>query len=227
MVIKIGHRGAIGYAPENTLPSFEKAIQLGVDMIELDARLTMDSEVVVFHDDRLKRLTNNPGYVYHKILDELKRLKVQEGEIIPSLRESLLYINRRAKVNIELKGNGNLAKKVAEKIDDFIVEQDWDYKDFIFSSFSPQVLKKLNGLNPELRLGVIKRKFPLYALKLAQEVNAYSVHLDYRVINKKIVAKAHGLELNIYVWTVNDEKFIEGLKKSGVDGIFSDYPDKI
>ncbi|MFW6383179.1 MAG: glycerophosphodiester phosphodiesterase, partial [Nanoarchaeota archaeon] len=114
MVLKIGHRGAMGYEPENTLSSFEKAIELGVDMIELDVRLCKDLEVVVFHDDKLSRFANAEGYVIEKSLEELKKLDVKGGGKIPALREALNHINKRAKVNIELKGRGSV--EFVEKI---------------------------------------------------------------------------------------------------------------
>src|SRR6056297_2287931 len=106
MVLKIGHRGAMGYEPENTLRSFKKAIELNVDMVELDVYVCSSGELVVIHDDKVDKTTNGKGYVSEKSFDELRKLDAGMGEKIPTLQEVLDLIDKRAKVNIELKGKG-------------------------------------------------------------------------------------------------------------------------
>lgn len=226
MVTKIGHRGAMGHAPENTLTSFEKAIQLGVDMIELDVRLSKDLQVVVFHDDKLKRLTNSKGYVYKKTIEELKSLSLCGGEKITTLKEALNFINRRAKVNIEIKGK-NSAGNVSQIIEEFVSEKGWNYDDFIVSSFRLSELKKIKKLNENIRLGVLKDIFPLRPVLFAKKLGAYSIHFSYRFANKRKLKRAKREGFKVYVWTINDEKVIKKMKDLGVDGIFSDYPERL
>ena len=113
--LKIGHRGACGYEPENTLRSFKKALDLGVDTIELDVHKTKDEATVVIHDEKVDKTTNGTGFVADKSLEEIKKLDAGKGEKIPTLEEVLDLVNRKAQVNIELKGEGT-ARPVADII---------------------------------------------------------------------------------------------------------------
>ena len=110
-LLKISHRGACGYEPENTLASFKKAIEINADMIELDVHVCKTGEVVVIHDEKVNRTTNGKGYVSQKNLESLKKLDAGKGKKIPTLIEVLDLVNKRVKVNIELKG-----KKTAERL---------------------------------------------------------------------------------------------------------------
>jgi len=107
MFLKIGHRGAMGYEPENTLRSFKKALDLKVDMIELDVYVCKSDELIVIHDDKVDRTTNGQGYVVNKTFEELRTLDAGKNEKIPTLSEVLNLVNRKAKLNIELKGKKN------------------------------------------------------------------------------------------------------------------------
>ena len=134
-MLRIGHRGACGYEPENTLRSFNHAIQLGVDIVELDVHICQSGEIMVIHDIKVDRTTNGTGFVGDKTLDELKTLDAGKGEQIPTLQEVLDQINRRVKVNIELKGNST-AKPVLKLLEKYIKEAGWSYNDFLISSFN-------------------------------------------------------------------------------------------
>src|SRR3990167_11327492 len=129
-MLKIGHRGACGYAPENTLKSFQRAIDLGVDMIELDVQLCKSGELVVIHDDTVNRTTDGSGFVKKIKLKNLKKLDAGEEERIPTLEEILNLVDRRVKVNIELKGP-KTAKPVLKLIDEYIKTKGWNIDDFI------------------------------------------------------------------------------------------------
>jgi len=106
MVLRIGHRGAAGHAPENTLASFRKAIELGLDMTELDVHVCASGELVVIHDENVDRTTNSKGWVSKLSLTELKRLDAGAGETVPTLAEVLDLLKDRIMLNIELKGLG-------------------------------------------------------------------------------------------------------------------------
>jgi len=131
MFLKIGHRGAKGLEPENTLRSFSKAIDFKVDMIELDVRLTKDKKVVVIHGDKLDRTTNGRGRVKEKDLEEIKKLSAGKGERIPTLEETLDLIDKRVKVNIELKGK-KIAESVSKIIDKYVKNKKWSPGLFLF-----------------------------------------------------------------------------------------------
>jgi glycerophosphoryl diester phosphodiesterase len=105
-MLRIGHRGAKAYAPENTLASFRKALEIGVDAVELDVRKTKDNELVVIHDADVKRTTDGEGLVSDLTLKEIKGFSSGDGEKIPTLQEALNFLDKKVKVLIELKEVG-------------------------------------------------------------------------------------------------------------------------
>ena len=145
MHLKIGHRGAPGYEPENTLRSFEKAISMGVDMVELDVHKCKSGELVVIHDKKVNRTTNKKGFVKNKNLQQLKTLDAGKKEKIPTLKEVLDFINKRVKINIELKGP-KTTEAVLKLIEEYINKKKWKYSQFIISSFDSRKIKKLSKL---------------------------------------------------------------------------------
>ena len=149
-IIKVGHRGAMGYEPENTLRSFKKALELGVDMIEFDVYVCKSGELVVIQDDTLERTTNGKGLVIEKTLAELKELDAGKEEKIPTLEEIMDLADKKVKINIELKGD-NTAKPVLNMIEKYVDEKGWKYDDFLVSSFNHNELKKFKELNPKIK----------------------------------------------------------------------------
>ena len=225
-MLKIGHRGACGYEPENTLLSFKKALELGVDMIELDVYRLQDGHVIVIHDDKVDRTTNGTGYVWNKRYDEIKKLDAGEGEQVPSLEEVLNLINRKAKVNIELKGEGT-AEAVAEIIKAYIKDKGWEMNDFLVSSFNHPELIKLKKRLPQIRIGALITGIPVDYAKFAEDMNAYSVNLCIEFINKEFVEDAHKRGLKVFVWTANELDDIARMQELGVDGLFTNFPDRL
>jgi len=226
MITKIGHRGAMGYAPENTLKSFKKALELNVDAIELDVYVCKSGELVVIHDDKVNRTTNGEGYVIEKTLDELKTLDAGDGEKIPLLSEVLDVINKKVKINIELKGTGT-ANPVYELIEEYVKNKSWKYDDFIISSFNHYELKRFRELNSLIKIGALITGIPIGFAEFAEKLNAYSVNLCIEFINQEFVDDVHKRGLKVYVWTVNDSDDIERMKNLNVDGIFSNFPDRL
>ncbi|HIG94968.1 MAG TPA: glycerophosphodiester phosphodiesterase [Nanoarchaeota archaeon] len=224
--MKIGHRGAMGYAPENTLKSFKKALELNVDAVELDIYVCKSGELVVIHDDKVNRTTNGKGYVVEKTFEELSTLDAGEGEKIPKLSEVLDLIDRKVKVNIELKGV-KTAKPVHELIEKYVKNKGWEYDDFLISSFNHYELKKFRKLNPKIKIGALISGIPIGFSKFAKMLNVDSVNLCFEFINQEFVDDAHNRNLKVYVWTVNDSDDIERMKTFGVDGIFSNFPDRL
>lgn len=222
----IGHRGASGYEPENTIRSFEKAIALGVRMIEFDVHICKSGEVVVIHDEKINRTTNGHGYVGGKTIEELQKLDAGKGEKIPTFKEVLNFVNRRAKINIELKGE-KTAKPVYTTIKEYIQKYGWTYDDFLISSFDNSQLKEMRTLDSKIKIGAVVKEIKKDMLKLARELDIYSLHISYKskFLNKNFIDSWHKLGVLIFAWTVNDKNNVERLKALGVDGIFSDYPD--
>src|SRR5271154_2195490 len=139
----IGHRGAKGLEAENTLRSVRKALDLGVDGVEIDVYLA-GGQLVVIHDDTLERTTNGRGRVEDQSFEYLRSLEAGLGEKIPTLREVFETVNRRAFINIELKGGGT-AEPVLELIEEYVNKRGWVREDFLISSFDLHELGKLKA----------------------------------------------------------------------------------
>ena len=225
-IVRIGHRGAAGHAPENTLASFQKAIELGVDMVELDVHRTRDKQIVVIHDEKVDRTTNGRGYVNKKTLKELKDLTVEGSEKIPTLAEVLEFLDHRVKVNIELKGKRTI-KPVLKIIKRFVQNDGWEYDDFIISTMTRSRLKKVVKAKPKVKVGALLGYRPLGFLSFAARQKVFSIHVHERFLHSKLVQKAHKRGMKVYVWTVNEKDAIKRAVAMGVDGIFSDYPDRL
>jgi glycerophosphoryl diester phosphodiesterase len=225
-MIKVGHRGAKGYEPENTLRSFKKALELGVDMIELDVYVCKSGEVVVIHDDAVNRTTNGKGLVEDKTLAELKELDAGQGEKIPILQEVLDLVNKEVKINVELKGE-NTAEPVSDVIEKYIKEKGWSYDDFLVSSFNYKELQKFKELNPKIKIGVLSKKIPKGFIDFAEKIKAYSVSVSINYTDEKFVKEVHERGLKVFVFAADEEKDIQKAKLLNVDYICSDFPDKI
>jgi len=219
-ILKIGHRGAKGYQPENTLVSFQKAIDLNVDGIELDVHLSSDGEIIVIHDETIDRTTNGKGFV-----NQLTTLDLKKYEI-PTLIEVLELINQNCFINIELKGNGT-AKPVVDLISHYIADKNWISTDFLVSSFDWKMLEEVHLVNPKIRIGVLTEESISAALAFAKKIKAFSIHPDYRLLSKENVALMQENEFEVYAWTVNSNSAIQKIKSFNVNGIISDFPDRI
>jgi len=223
---KIGHRGASGYEPENTLISFEKAINLNADGIELDVHLSSDGELVVIHDETIDRTTNGKGAVNDFTLKELKNFHSSKNQEIPTLIEVFDLVHRRCFINIELKGIGT-AKPVNDLINHYISIKKWEINDFLISSFDWNMLEEFQLLNPKIRIGVLTEESIAAALAFAKKINAFSIHPDYRLVTKENVALIQENGFKVFPWTVNSEDAIHEIKSLNVNGIISNFPDKI
>ena len=217
-MLHIGHRGAKAYAPENTLSSFKKAIEIGVDAVELDVRKTKDNQLVVIHDADVKRTTDGEGLVSELALAQIKSFSAERGEKIPTLQEALNLLDKKVKVLIELKETG-----MEEKVLSVVHNQGLD-KNVIVTSFLEDALKKVRELDGQIETGLIyaKHKNPV---KTALELQANYLVAFYRFTHRANVVKAHENGLKIIVWTINSPQEVEDFIKKGVDGIASDKPD--
>jgi len=217
-MLKIGHRGAKGYEPENTLRSFQKALELNVDAVELDVRRTKDGAIVVIHDAEVDRTTNGKGLVSELTLKEIKELDIEKGEKIPTLEEALDFLDKKVKIFIELKEIG-IEKGVLHSIYEKGLE-----KNVIIVSFHEEALRKVRELNNEVEIGLIyvKHRNPV---KVALELRANYLLPLYRFTHAANVEKAHENGLKVIVWTINNQEEVSEYVKKCVDGISSDKPD--
>lgn len=225
-ILKVAHRGASGYEPENTLLAFQKAIELNADMIELDTRVCESGELVVMHDDSVDRTTNGKGKIEDKTLKELKSLDESRAQKIPTLIEVLDFIDKRIKLNIELKDEGT-AKEISIIIEKYIRKKGWSYDDFLISSFHHNELRQLKEINPEIRIGVLTELLPPGFMHFARKIGAYSVNIPVDKLNNNLVEDAHKIGLKVFTFAANNTDEIKKAKLLGVDYICSNYPDKI
>jgi len=217
-MLKIGHRGAKAYAPENTIQSFSKAIDMGVDAVELDVRMTKDGALVVIHDEKVDKTTNGKGKVSELSLREVKKLETAKGEKIPTLKEALNFLDRKVKILIELKEEG-----YEKKVYDLIKNKGLN-DNVIIVSFKEEALRNVRELDPEIETGFIYARFQK-PLDKAFELKANYVLPLYHFTHTEDVEKAHDKGLKVIVWTINKKEKIEEFVKKGVDGITSDAPD--
>lgn len=224
--LKIGHRGAKGHLAENTLESIQKALELGVDGIEIDVHLCQTGELVVFHDFELDRITDGSGAIAMKTLDELKSLKINGKFQIPTLVEVLDLVDKKCLLNIELKGS-TTAFEICKSIQLYTETKDWKFEDFIVSSFNYDQLTEVYTINKAIPLAVLTVSDIGSAVDFAKTVKAKALHPHYLLLNKIKVQELQNLGYKIHTWTINTDDTIALVKSYGVDGIISDYPDRL
>ncbi len=222
MVLRIGHRGAAGHEPENTIKSLLKAVELGCDMTEIDVHVCGSGEVVVIHDEELFRTTNGNGFVDQMSLDELKSLDAGKGESIPTLEEVLSALKGKIQLVVELKG-----KDTPAPVHGVLENSGWSKESLLVQSFDWNMLEEYTELDPEMRIGVLAHENAFHAARYASKVDAYCVNPLHHLCRKTFVSKTHKKGLKIFPWTVNEPEDIERMKEFGVDGIISDFPDLI
>jgi glycerophosphoryl diester phosphodiesterase len=219
-MLKIGHRGAKGYVTENTLASFQKALELEVDGIELDVHLSKDNQLVVIHDAIIDRTTSEIGFVNHFTSSELNNLG------IPTLEKVIDLINKKCFINIEIK-DANATKHVLKLLQNYILEKHWSSNLFQISSFDWNVLQFCHSEERRISLGVLTEDSIENALAFAKKVNAYSVNPYFKLLNRENVLQIHQYGFKIFPWTVNSAEDLTFVKRLQVDGIISDFPDKV
>ncbi|WP_294958910.1 glycerophosphodiester phosphodiesterase family protein [uncultured Flavobacterium sp.] len=225
-MLKIAHRGAKAYEPENTLQAFQKALDLHSDGIELDVHLSSDGHIIVIHDETIDRTTNGTGLVNNFSLAELKSFLINGKYQIPTLNEVFDLADKKCLINIELKGLGT-APKVVALIEQYISEKNWKYEHFIVSSFDWNMLEETSNLNSNIPIGILTEENIDIALAFAEKIKAKAIHPDFQLLNEKNVHQMQEKGFLVLPWTVNSEEDIQKVKSYNVNGIISDNPDKI
>lgn len=213
----IGHRGVASLEPENTIRSFKKAVELGVDMIELDVRLSANGQIVVIHDGNLKRLFEVDSDVSELTVQELKELSGPQREI-PTLAEVLAEIS--APVNIHVKVP-EMEKQLIDTLKKF------PHK-ILISSVFPKILKKIRILEGSIQLGLIIGKSELHLMFilnwLVRDLNLYSIHPKNILISFGSIPIFKWHNRKVIIWDVNTQKDFQRAADLGADGVITDYP---
>ncbi|MDB2404975.1 glycerophosphodiester phosphodiesterase family protein [Alphaproteobacteria bacterium] len=224
----IGHRGISGFAPENTMAGFNIAKKY-FKWIEVDACLTSDDKVVLFHDEFLNKLTNDNGKISDKTFNELQELNVnlkfpEYGDCKISLLSDLLnfVIKNNMYVNIEIKHYDKRWKLLTNKIIEIIEKSKVNTENLLFSSFKHDALIHLNKKKPKWKIGHLFYSDTTNWQKKCKDVNAKSIHLYNKNITKSIISQAKDMGLEVYCYTVNTKSEYEKLINLGVDGVFTD-----
>ena len=220
----IGHRGAMGHAPENTLGSIRKALELGAPCMEVDVYY-VDGHLVVFHDERLERTTDGAGYLCEQSFDYLRSLDAGDGQQIPTLEEVCEEIDSHACLNIELKGP-DTAIPVAKLLSK-LIENGWDREKFLVSSFHHLELLEMKRLHQDIKLGALIRGLPVDGSKFAEDLGAFSVHQSLDFVDQRFVDDAHERGLKVYVYAVDHPEDIARMQALCVDGVFTGFPERV
>ncbi|MEA1785552.1 glycerophosphodiester phosphodiesterase family protein [Arenibacter sp. GZD96] len=223
----IGHRGAMGHETENTLASIQKAMDLGVDMIEIDVFKIHSGEIVVFHDETVERLSNGGGRIEDYDVVDLKKLTLDGNHKIPLLQDVLKLIDHKTRLNIELKG-ANTADRTNFIINYYIKEKGWSLDDFVISSFRWDELKAFRKLNPDIAIAVLTEdEDPLDAIPVAKELKAVAINPYFKKLTTENAKQIQNAGFKIYTWTVNEPEDIASVKELHVDGIITNFPERV
>jgi len=219
MFLVIGHRGAAGLEPENTVRSFRRALEIGVDAIELDV-YSVDGHLVVIHDDTLERTTNGRGAVTGTSFAALRRLDAGRGERIPTLEEVFAIIPARFTVNVELKGRGT-AEPVARSI------AAHPHVDALVSSFDHAELTRYRAVAPHARVAPLFHRASTKMFAVADALHAWSINLSVKLADADRLEQIAERGYRSLVYTVNDPAIARRLSADGASGIFTDFPDRM
>lgn len=220
----IGHRGAAGEKSPNTLTSIRAAVDAGVDMLEVDVRLTKDSILVLYHTDTLNKPDNSTGEKINALTyKQLQKRTGSTDSLICTLDEALRECLGSVMINIQLhdKGSGIAVLELLRK-PSYI-----QYADLVLlSSFSIRELIKVRNLNKKIKLAMLMKLNPFAFLAWERKLHLSAVGFHRLHLNKLAVQAAHQLEIFVYVYTVNRKSSLVHLKKQGIDGVVTDYPSR-
>lgn len=229
----LGHRGARGHAPENTMPSFAKAVELGATMFELDIHLSKDGKLVVMHDPDVERTTNGTGRIRELTWEEISRLDAGSwygsefaGTRVPRLEEVFAAFGNLAEIDIEIKADEELYGGIVERLARLVTAKGLTDR-VLISSFHTEYLREARTLLPEAQIGLIYRKPRENVVAEAVKAGWQALHPHLDLVSREFVAEAHAHNLVVRGWNPNEIAPMRTLIESGVDGVGTDYPERL
>lgn len=228
----IAHRGASKYAPENTMPAFEKAMEAGADGIETDVQLTRDGIPILIHDEKLHRTTNGKGFVQDYTFAELQKLDAGSwfsedfsGTRLLSVEELLIWIkDKPLKLHLELKNNKIDYPELEIKTYNLLEKHELNER-VVFSSFNPLSLERLKQIDRTIPAALLLSQKNKDYFLAARELEVSALHIKYRLLNDKLMKKAKENNIAIRVYTVNRPSQLRNCFRLKCDGVFTDVPD--
>lgn len=230
----IGHRGYKGKYIENTLQSFLKALEAGADGVELDVHLTKDGEVVVFHDFELSRMTKEKGYIFDYTLEDLREVKIENNNRIPTLNEVLEDLvqykekNLKSKIilNVEFKAGSQMYPGIEEKVMTICYEK-LAFDEVIFSSFDHHCLVNIKAIDERAQIGVLTTASLVEPWHYMKTIRGDYYHPHYLTLSGKNLKEMMYNELLINAYTVNDLSLAKQLMFAGIHMIITDEVEKM
>lgn len=220
-ILRIGHRGAAGHEPENTLASIEKAIRLGSDYVEVDIQKTADAHLVIMHDKRVDRTTSGTGEVTRLTLARLREFDAGHGQRIPLFSEVLETVNGRTGLMAEIVTPGIAADVVRE------LQRHQLRSPLILASFLHSELLAVRALLKQAQTLALLEGVPVDGSRFALSAQASHVGLGFDSVTEAFVQELHSSHLAVFVYTLDDERDIERARSIPVDGIVSNYPERV
>ena len=216
-MIIIGHGGAAALEPENTLLSIERAMETGVDAVEIDVHLSKDKEIIVIHDATVDRTTDGTGPVCSFSIDELKKFDAGKGQRIPTLQEVVDFIGKKIKLVIELKEEDTLESVFN------IIKRNNIHNDVYVISFWHRLIKTIKEMDSRIKTGVLLVGCPVDTC-VATHASADALVMNYSFIDPKFVQTAHRENLKVFIWNIDERNLIKPYVDMGVDGIGTNDP---
>jgi glycerophosphoryl diester phosphodiesterase len=231
-VLAIAHRGASGYAPENTFAAFRRAVAMGAGFIETDLQLSRDARLVALHDATVNRTTNGQSAVHDMTLAELRRLDAGSwfgsefaGERIPTIEEILEFAKKHDVVfYLEMKPSGSWGGEHALIS---ALRESGEIARTVVISFDPAILAGVRKIEPTLMTGLLFDGQISDPLAKAIEIGARQIAVRGDLVTPRLLKEARARDLQVVCWTVNHPGHMRLLVEAGVDGIISDYPDRL
>lgn len=225
----IAHRGgplaAMSPLPENSVAAISRALDLGVDGIEIDI-FQVGGELFVTHDRRLGRVVSGDGVINELPLAYVRQQQLSNGEPIPTLQQVLELIGDKLLLNIEIKG-ANSVSRLVQVLRDYVESCQGNYEQYVFSSFDHRQLFQAMQLMPEVKRGVLIEGIPLDFAACCEPLKAYSFNTHLSFMTPELLADAQKRGLQNWVYTVNQEDDWLRMEALGIDAVFTDRPDAL
>jgi glycerophosphoryl diester phosphodiesterase len=217
----VGHRGAAAHALENTTASFEKAVNLGVDMIELDVHESLDPEFIVIHDTHVGRISSRRDIVRQTHSRLLKSIELHEHQRLLTLGEACVAIPKYVGLMVEIKTIKNFDRMAQ------LMEAEGQLREVLLTSFDLSLLQRLRKISPSLQLGVVSRTVASLSKAKNFGLEFQTVCLDFHCLTHPVMSRLRKEYARVFAWTVDRQRDIERVSQLGVDGIISNRPDEV